>query len=95
MVDCINLFTELVENAKESTAPGSGLGQMLDPFKATEIEGYKDLKPTEKKKLRTEMKTREKTYKQNKATDYKRVLLQYMRNCGIPRDCAEGGKAVD
>ena len=96
MVNCINLFSELVENAKESTNPGSGFGELgRNPFSVKEIAGYKDFSAGDKKKIRAEMKNREKSYRSNKSTDYKRTLLIYMRECGIPRLCASECKAVD
>jgi len=96
MVNCINLFSELVENAKESTNVGSGFGELgRNPFSIKEIVGYKDFSAGDKKKMRTEMKSREKSYKVKKATNYKRTLLQYMRECGIPRSSATECKAVD
>jgi hypothetical protein len=96
MVNCINLFSELVENAKESTKAGSGFGELgRNPFSVKEIVGYKDFSAKDKKKMRTEMKNREKNYKANKATNYKRTLLKYMRECGIPSKCATECKAVD
>lgn len=88
MSKCTNMFFELVDSARQSTDKTSA-------FSVKAVVGYNKFSASDKKKIKTEMRTREKAYKQNKATDYKRTLLRFMRECGIPRDCAEECKAVD
>ena len=70
------MFFELVDSARQSTDKNSA-------FLVKSVVGYGKFSASDKKKIKTELRTREKAYRQNKATDYKRTLLRFMRECGI------------